>query len=242
MNDEHTYKTVKAKDVVLPDNYPFFFKGKIKRFFCKIVTWSAWVLTKILGIHYGFKIVGKKNLKKGGGIIIANHIHPLDAFFTTTSFMSKKIWITSLQSNLGLPFGWGKYIRLAAMVPIPDKITQLKSFRDQLVEAIERGEYVNIYPEAVLDPFCDHIREFKKGAFTFAMLSEKPIYPIVYTFRKRHGIRRLFGKKPLITLNVLPAYNVKKQASKNDTLKVAMDELHKIMSDYFNEYSEIKKF
>ena len=239
--DEHTYKTVKAKEVVLPDDYPFFFKGKIKRFFCKIVTCSAWILTKIIGIHYGFRIKNKKNLKKGGGIIIANHIHPMDAFFTTTSFMSKKIWITSLQSNLGLPFGWGRYIRLAAMVPIPDKITQLKSFRDQLVQSLDRGEYVNIYPEAVLMPFCDHIREFKKGAFTFAMLSDKQIYPIVYTFRKRKGIRKLFGKKPLITLNVLPAYNVIKKESKNETLLTAMNDLNKIMSDFFNTNSEIKK-
>lgn len=238
-NFEHTYQTVKAKEVVLPDNYNFFYKSKFKRFFSKISVYFSCLWMIFPKIHYGYRVKGRKNLKKGGGILIANHIHPLDAFFSTTTLFRKRVWVTSLQSNLGLPFGWGRYIRITAMVPIPDKITQLKSFRDELVSSLEKGDYVTIYPEAVLKPFCDHIREFKKGAFTFAMLSDKPITPIVYTFRPRKGIRKLFGKKPLITLNILPPYSVEKKSSKNETLQTAMQEIHKIMSDFFNENTTI---
>lgn len=240
--NEHTYQTVKAKKVVLKDDYDFFFKSKIKRFFSKLLASfvSVWVII-IAKIIYGLKIKGYKNLKKGGGVIISNHMLPMDAFITTSTFIRRRVWVTSLQSNLGLPFGFGKFIRAMAMVPIPDKISQLKQFKAELNKVLEKGEYVVVYPESVLLPYADHIREFKKGAFNFALSSNKPLYPIVYTYRKRKGIRKLLGKKPLITLNILPQYNVKEMSSRNDTIQNALNETHQIMTDFFNTHSEIKR-
>lgn len=241
-HSEHTYQTVKAKDVVLKDNYRFFYKSKIIRFFSKLLASITAIFTIIIAkLIYGLKIKGYKNLKKGGGVIISNHMLPMDAFITTSTFIRRRVWVTSLQSNLGLPFGFGKFIRIMAMVPIPDKISQLKQFKFQLNEVLNKGEYVVVYPEAVLLPYADHIRDFKKGAFYFALSSNKPLYPIVYTYRKRKGLRKLLGKKPLITLNILPQYNVKEMSSNNETIQNALNETHKIMTDFFNTHSEIKK-
>lgn len=240
--NEHTYQTVKAKEITLKDDYRFFFKSKITRFFSKLLVFFVAVFTIAFAkIKYGIKVKGYKNLKKGGGVIISNHMLPMDAFITVSSFIVKRVWVTSLQSNLGLPFGFGKFIRAMAMVPIPDKISQLKTFKAQLVEVLDKGEYVVVYPESVLLPYADHIREFKKGAFNFALSSNKPLYPIVYTYRKRRGLWKLLGRKPLITLNVLPAYNVKEMPSRSETINTALNETHDIMMNFFNTHSEIKR-
>lgn len=237
----HQYHTVDAKPVVLKDDYNFFFRSKFKYFMSRflLIFLGCFVMPWVI-IFNGFKIKGKKNWKKvkrKGCILISNHINPGDAFFIGFTLMSKRVYFTSLQSNLGLPFGFGKFIRIMGAVPIPEKKNQIPRFRKQLLEELERGRKVTIYPEAALLPFCDHIRPFKKGAFRLALVENTPILPIVFTYRKPRGLYRLWRRKPCLTINFLEPYYPTNEGSHAERIEKAMNETHQIMSDFFIENS-----
>ena len=68
---------------------------------------------------------------------------------------------------------------------------------------LKKGEVVGIYPEGELIPYYEGIREFKNGAFNFAVKNQVPILPIVFTYREPEGIIRFIKKKPFITLTIL---------------------------------------
>lgn len=68
-------------------------------------------------------------------------------------------------------------------------------------------EIVGIYPEGELIPYYNGVREFKDGAFNFAVKNQVPVLPIVFTYREVTGWRKYFKRKPFITLNILePEY------------------------------------
>ena len=237
----HQYHTVDAKPVVLKDDYNFFFRSKFKYFMSRflLIFLGCFVMPWVI-IFNGFKIKGKKNWKKvkrKGCILISNHINPGDAFFIGFTLMSKRVYFTSLQSNLGLPFGFGKFIRIMGAVPIPEKASQMPRFRKQLLEEIEKKRKITIYPEAALLPFCDHIRPFKKGAFRLALVENTPILPIVFTYRKPKGLYRIWRRKPFLTINFLEPYYPSNEGSHAERIEKAMNETHAIMESYFNEHS-----
>ena len=151
--------------------------------------------------------------------------------------MRRRVYITSLQSNLGLPFGFGKLIRIMGAVPIPEEKKQIPRFRKQFLEEIEWKRKILIYPEAALLPFCDHIRPFKKGAFRLALVEDTPIMPVVFTYRKPKGLYRLFRRKPCLTLNFLEPYYPTNEGSHAERIERAMNDLHMQMSNFFSEKS-----
>ena len=191
---------------------------------------------------WGFKTIGRKNKKYlKGAVVVSNHSHQLDATFTLQANLSKRFYITSLESNLG--FGWiSKVFRGAGVVPIPTDKDLLKRFYKETPEMIKKGNNIIIYPEASLIPYCDHIRDFKQGAFRIAIAANAPIVPIVYTFHKPYGIYKLTrGNKPLIHQNILDPYYVKDMGNKKLTIETASNELHEIIKSYFNLHSDFYK-
>lgn len=62
---------------------------------------------------------------------------------------------------------------------------------------------VHFYPEAALWPYHTKIRNFKNGAFDFAVDNKVPIVPMVFKFREPKGIRKIFKKKQDVTLTIL---------------------------------------
>ena len=234
----HTYDNgFHPKEVKLKDNYKFYNKNIIFRFFSRITATLANVWLIFPKLFMGYKIIGKKNFKKiNGAILISNHIHFLDAFFIVSSLFYKKIYVTMLQSNLG--FGLvSKYIRLAAAVPIPNDTKMFRKFSRQTSEALDRKANILFYPEAALMPYCDHIRNFLPGAFHFAVKNNAPIIPCCFTFHKPKGLYKLFRKKPLVHFNILEPYYL----NENDNNEIVAEKLNKLISEYFNEHSDYYK-
>ncbi len=172
--------------------------------------------------------------------MVCNHAYPLDAMLIF-DFLRKKTYIPMLQSNMGFGIA-SRYFYNGGATPIPEDKNLLKRFNKELVETLQSGKNILIYPEAALIPFCDHIRPFKSGAFHYAYQAGCEIIPCVTTFHKPRGLIKLFGrKKPCVHWNVLPAYQVKDMGNKRLTMDTAAEEIHKIMSDFFNETSDYFK-
>ncbi len=244
IDQEYVYENgFKPKEVVLKDNYKLYKKG----FFFWLFQRIAIYLTKFFlffpkRLLWGYKVIGKKNKKYiKSSILVCNHTFPLDAFSLLTAIPTKKIYTLTLESNLG--FGIvSKYFRLGGAVPIPTKMKLYKRFISETPDILRNGKNVLVFPEAMLMPYCDHIREFKSGAFHFASEGTDTIIILLHTFHKPRGFYKLVKrKKPCIHLNILEPYHIERLATKKETIAKMQQDVHKIMTDYFNNHSDYFK-
>ena len=173
------------------------------------------ILFLVTKLWLGLKVEGRENLSKMGDeyITVANHINMIDCAMIALTIFPRIPYFLTLQSNLEIPFI--KYlVMLFRGIPIPRK----KSGKEKMVNTIDgllkRGEIVGIYPEGHLIPYYDGIREFKNGAFNFAVRNQVPILPIVFTYREPEGIIRFIKRKPFITLTILEPEYPKTEISK----------------------------
>lgn len=238
--NEHTYDNgFHPKEVILKKNYRFYNRSwyfLIAKLFVKAFTRFWLLLPKVL---VGYKVIGRKNKKYAkGSILIANHIHPLDAMMMLSSFHFKSCYVTSLQSNMGFGF-ISKYLRLGGAVPIPSDRRMLPKFKEATIEALNQKANILFYPEAALMPYCDHIRNFMTGAFHYAVLAEATILPCCWTFHKPKGLYKLFKrKKPVMHLNILEPYTIQMGENRNETIHTVTQEVETIIRNYFIEHSD----
>ena len=136
-------------------------------------------------------------------MVVCNHVHLLDCTFIDCAIPVKRMYYTTLESNLGIPIA-RHLIRWFGGVPIPTSMENLKTFMTEMDRALKCGHFVCMYPEGVLYPYFSDLRDFKDGAFKIAARSNVPVLPLVITFRKPRGIYRLYKKKPCVTLKILP--------------------------------------
>lgn len=193
-------------------DYEYVKKGFIFKLFSNILYYGIAfpILTILLKIMYNYKIEGKENLKdlKTGAISISNHVLILDCALLGLTFKNKKLYYTTQEESFKIPFV-RKLIKLLRAIPIPKKIDNMKRFLSEIGDLLKDGAIVQMYPEAVLHPYCKQIRRFKNGAFDIANKNNVPIIPCVFTYRKPTGIRKLFKKKPDITIKVLKPVEIK---------------------------------
>lgn len=176
------------------------------------------VLTRVV---MGLKIEGRENLKKVGDsyITVSNHVNMIDCAMIAFSIFPRVPYFLTLQSNLEIPFI--KYlVMLFRGLPIPKENTGKEKMVNTINKLLQDGEVVSIYPEGHLVPYSNELREFKDGAFNFAVKNQVPILPIVFTYREPEDIRKVFKKKPFITLSILePEY------PSNEISKMSIKEL-----------------
>ncbi|MDD3383155.1 MAG: lysophospholipid acyltransferase family protein [Bacilli bacterium] len=244
-NEEtHSYKTIKARKVVLKKNYKFvktnIFYLIYSDIFVGIVVFFIWVYAKIF---LASKIVNskfKKEVSKTGALVVANHVHPLDSFIIVSSFYPRRLYPLTLKSNFGLPIA-GFIQKSCKCIPIPDNITQLKKFDSELITALNKKKKILIYPEGSLSIYDRTLRDFKAGAFRYSAVTLSPILPVVTTFREATGIRKLFRKnKPIFTTTYLkPIYPDKELNQRANILKL-YKETQLAMQEFINKYYEKK--
>ncbi len=244
IDDEYVYDNgFRPKEVILKDNYKLYKKGFFFWLSQRITVFvTKFVLFFPKKLSWGYKVIGKKNKKYiKSSILVCNHVFPLDAFSLLTSLSLKRIYTLTLQSNLG--FGIvSKYFRWGGGVPIPTNFKLYKRFVNETPEILKSGKNILIFPEAMLMPYCDHIREFKPGAFHFAIDGASNIVILVHTFHKPKGIYKLLRrKKPCIHLNILDPYKIEQMPTKKETIAKAQSDIQKIMTDYFNQHSDYFK-
>lgn len=243
---EHEYQVLKnVKKIELKKDYAFFNHNP----FFKIGSFLTVLFIKIFvyflfgKVFRGLRIKGKKNLKylkKDRFILVSNHVHVLDAIWIGALIFPRKIYVTMLQSNLGLPFV-GKLLRIAGGIPIPETKEHMVHFLDELRTELSKKTPVLVMPEASIKPYHIGIRKFLSGAFRFAADADAKILPFVFVYKNPNFIQKLYIKKPRIHLHILEPVEVEYGETKQQTLTLTKNKVHKIMSDYFNEHSDLKE-
>lgn len=205
------------------------------------------ILFLLTKIWMGLKIEGRENLSKVGDeyITVANHINMIDCAMITLSIFPRIPYFLTLQSNLEIPII--KYlVMLFRGIPIPRSKTGKEKMVNTIDALLKNGEVVGIYPEGHLIPYYDGIREFKNGAFNFAVKNQVPILPIVFSYREPEGIIKKIKKKPFITLTILEPEYPKVEMSKANVeeLKKRVQRkmrLERRMKKIYNENEEMQE-
>ena len=226
----HMYEPL---DLKLDKNYKYIKKGKVFSFFSNLLYYGIAfpVLTVLNKIIYDLKIEGKENIKnmQTGAISVSNHVLVLDCTMIGIAFGLKKIYFTTREGSFKIPIV-RKLIKLLRAIPIPTKVSNELYFVKQLDEALQEGKIIHFYPEKALWPYYEKIRNFKNGAFDFAIRNNVPVIPIVITFRNPNGIRKIFKKKKDVTVKILEPITYKnEQESKKDSIKKLKWQVHKVI-------------
>ena len=146
----------------------------------------------------------------------------------------KKVYFTTLEGSFKIPFV-RKLIKLLRAIPIPKSVKNKEYFIKALDKALNDEKSIHFYPEVALFPYFDKIRHFKNGAFDFAVKNNKPIVPMVITFREPQGIRKKFKKKKDVTLTVLEPVRL------NENLKNNKEKVEDLKQRVYNNMKEFNR-
>lgn len=220
-------------------NYEYVKQGNIFNIFSNFLYYviAYLVLLIITKVIYNLKIEGKENLQKikNGAVTVSNHVLFLDCAIIGIALISKKIYFTTEEGSFKIPFV-RRLIKLLRAIPIPKDLTNKRNFTKEINKLLQEGRIVHFYPEAALWPYHNKIRNFKNGAFDFAVRNDVPVIPMVFKFRETEGIRRFFKMKPDITLCILePIYAEKGNVSVKQKVENLKDKVHKKVEEEFEK-------
>lgn len=228
----HLYEPLESN---IDKNYEYIKEGKVFSFFSNLLYYGVAfpVLTILNKIVYDLKIEGKENIKnlQTGAISVSNHVLILDCSMVGLAFGLHKVYFTTREGSFKLPF-IRKLIKLLRAVPIPIKIENREYFITALDKALQNGKMIHFYPEQALWPYCEKIRNFKNGAFRFAIRNNVPVIPMVVTFREPKGIRKLFKRKKDVTLKILePIQYVEEEDSQKVCIEKLKEQVQQVMKE-----------
>lgn len=211
--NEHLIHMWEPLEFNINENYQYIVKNKLFNIFSNMLYYGVavpviYVLTKIL---YDLKIEGKENLCNldNGAVSVSNHVLILDCAMVGLAWGDKRVYYTTLEDSFKIPIV-RHLIKLLRAIPIPKENKNKPYFMKALDNTLKSGDIIHFYPEASLWPYHKNIRNFKTGAFHFAVRNDVPIIPMVFTFRKPLGLRSFFKRKEDVTLTILEPINASK--------------------------------
>lgn len=241
-SDEHMITVKRLRDINFDENYPYLRKD----FWYKALRVMYFILLQIvafplLRFTHGLRIYGKKNLKqnkdalKNGAITISNHVFMWDFLCVSKAIRPRLARFPAWKINL---YGSnGPLIRMAGGIPIPtENLRAMVKFKKAIEEVLESKKWLHFFPEGSMWFFYPDIRPLKKAVFRYAVKYDRPIVPIVMTFRERKGITRLFTKKPCVDLHVGKPLFVNKSLPR----ALAEAEIHKTAYQVMQEMAGVK--
>lgn len=207
--DRH-YLVVKKNDgTVFDENYPYIDESKRfrrSRFWIRLVL--RCLVFFLVYIRLSLKIKGKENLKKykdvlaKGAVTVSNHVHMWDYLSIMTAmrprWMRLLVWAPNISGEMG------GMIRAVGGIPIPEHNLKASAvcFKT-VIDYLNSGGLLQIYPEGSMWEFYQPIRPFKDGAAYFAIKANKPVLPMAFSYRKPNWFKRVILHSPAnFTLNI----------------------------------------
>ena len=240
--NEHIINLWEPLDFNIDSRYEYIPKGKVFSLLSNGVYYLiAYPILKILTkVIYDLKIEGKENIRNlnEGVISVSNHVLFLDCAMVGLAYGFKKVYFTTLEGSFKIPFV-RKLIKLLRAIPIPKSVKNKEYFIKALDKALNDEKSIHFYPEVALFPYFDKIRHFKNGAFDFAVKNNKPIVPMLITFREPKGIRKKLKKKKDVTLTVLEPVRLNENLKNN---KEKVEDLKQRVYNNMKELNSRKKF
>ena len=235
--DEHMISVKHLWDVKLDENYPYLQKSfwfKCQRVLLSICQYT--VLPLVMWVRHGLRIHGKEKLKQNkavfenGLLTISNHVFMWDFICIMVALRPRLGFFPAWKINL--EGANGPLIRMAGGIPIPtDNLRPMVKFKQAMDEVFARGDWMHFFPEGSMWFYYPDIRPLKKAVFKYAVTWDRPIQPIVFTFRPRKGLWKLLGKSPLVDLNIGDPIFFDKNLPKLQAAKKMQEDAYRIMQE-----------
>lgn len=153
------------------------------------------IFTFIFKIYYNPTIINKENIPKDEKAVIAgNHKHALDPILVDVC--TNRVVHTLAKKDLhDGKFGW--FFRTIGTIPVDLKEKHNKQALETAVEYLNKGELINVSPEAKRNYTKEILLPFKVGAVVMAQRTNCKIVPYSitgdYKFRSKN-LKITFGK------------------------------------------------
>jgi len=228
-SDEHMIKVKHLRDTNFDENHKYYnptFFHKLKRVLLIICLYTFGYLAAT--IRYGLKIHGRKQFKKNkkiykdGAVTIANHVLMWDYLCILKAIRPHLQYHPGWKTNFEGPNAF--FIKWVGGIPVPtDNIRAMAKFQKAIGQVLEDKKWLHFFPEGSMWFYYPDIRPLKKAVFKYAVRHNKPVIPMVFTFRERKGLWKLIGNKPLVDLHIGDPLFPDKSLSPVE----AIDKLHK---------------
>lgn len=140
-------------------------------FWYKFFQTLLWIPSKLV---MPTKVIGKKNLPKGGAVLICNHQSVLDIptiglnIYKQQHFLGKKeLFEKKIKS---------KFYKTLGGIPIDRQNPGLDSIK-QCLSVLKNDQRLLVFPEGTRKE-QHNLQDFKSGAIMFAIKAKKPIVPM----------------------------------------------------------------
>jgi 1-acyl-sn-glycerol-3-phosphate acyltransferase len=232
---ERWWAPVKLK---LTEDYDYVTKNGFIKFLYYIVLFGglSWVYL-FSYFYWGFRITGKENvksLKNTSAITVSNHVHDMDSPMLTRAFLPDTPYFVALKHNFEM-FFLGGIVRILRGVPLPppDDVKCFLKFQEDVNNVLQTTKHkVHIYPEASIEPYCRQLRNFKKGAFYFAIRNNVPVLPMVFVYPKPKRLRLIIGK-PIYPKDIEGIENMKEPFAVVAIAKKTRSIMQQMMDDFY---------
>lgn len=155
------------------------------------ITWLVIVLGRVLiGLLYGYRVRGRENLAAIRGrraVFVANHVLPLDPLFQACAIAPRRTYYTLLEETVLTPV-LGTLVRLLGGIPIPPDPERLPAVDEAMRTALESRGLAHFYPEGECFLFNQELKDFKAGAFYYAIKHRAAIVPLVTVLKAGGGL------------------------------------------------------
>lgn len=232
--DDHIIELKHQVNVTFDENYKFYDKNPIKKFF----NWLLWRFAVIVFyvVHFfalGLKRKGRKKVKalrkqKTGFITISNHCLILDSPMVLLMTSPKRTYLPTVEPTMKIPFV-RHILKALNVMPIPFNARGLIKFKNECNDLLKQNQVLHFFSEGALWPYYTKLREFQSGAFRFAVDNNVPIMPYCIYFRERKGLWKLLGKKPLATIEALDPIYPNNELGKKQAITDLMQRAHDAM-------------
>ena len=226
--DEPMLYPKKIRDVIIDENYPFLDKSFKARFLHFAIYTGIFLLVfPLQKLRFGLKIVGRENIRKNkdllrnGALTVCNHVYRWDYLAVLQAVRYRRMWFPARSENMNSSDA--VLIRSVGGIPIPKTFAAVKKFNQAFDTLRQKKKWLHVFPESCRWEWYQPIRPFKPGAFSMAVKYGIPVLPLVISYRKPTGWRKLLGiKHPLVTISIgtpiVQAENLTSKAAAKDML------------------------
>jgi 1-acyl-sn-glycerol-3-phosphate acyltransferase len=149
------------------------------------------------------KVEGRNKAKKRTAyVIISNHQSILD-ILVLNCLRYRFRWISKIENHKVPLFGW--YLRMAKYITIDRGNKESKAeMLEKSAQSLRKGISIMMFPEGTRSPDKE-ISTFKLGAFQLALMTDKPILPVILDgtggILPKHGL--IFSRGYIIRIKIL---------------------------------------
>lgn len=233
--DEHMIGVKHLRDINLDVNYPYLQKSfffKCQRALLHVCQYT--VLPLVMWARHGLHIHGKDKLRmhkallKDGLITVSNHVFMWDYICIMVALRPRLGYFPAWKTNLEGPNG--PWIRMAGGIPIPtESLRPMVKFKQAMEEVFETGKWMHFFPEGSMWFYYPDIRPLKKAVFKYAVVYDRPVLPITFSFRPRTGLWKLIGRSPLVDLNIGDPVFYDRNLPKMEAVRKLQEDTYHIM-------------